>query len=80
MRKKDCVYDKGGVCSVLICKQCEKNGHCTFYQTAEMRDVGRRKWAEKILNLPKTQLDLYNAVYYRGRLKQYAEEVLNAEN
>lgn len=78
--KNDCVYSNGGVCSVLICKQCEKNGHCTFYQTAKTRDIKRREWAEKILNLPKPKLDLYNNVYYRGRLKQYAEEVINAEN
>lgn len=80
MRKKDCVYDMGGVCSVLMCKQCEKNGHCTFYQTAKMRDAGRRKWAEKIAAMGTAQRKRYSDLYYGGRLEGYAKKIISAEN
>lgn len=75
-----CHYMGGGKCSALIDLQCMKKGKCTFFQTNEQKEKSERAWAEKILNLPKSKLDLYSNVYYRGGLKQYAEEVLSAEN
>lgn len=78
--KKDCVYDKGNECSVLICKQCEKNGCCTFYQTAKTRDIKCREWAEKIAAMGMTQRRRYSDLYYDGRLERYVEEIISAEN
>lgn len=78
--KNDCVYSNGGTCSVLICKQCEKNGRCTFYQTAKTRDIKRHEWAEKISAMGMTQRKRYSDLYYGGGLERYAEEVLNTEN
>ena len=78
--KNDCVYSNGGACSALICKQCEKNGCCTFYQTAKTRDIKRREWAEKIAAMSMTQRKRYSDLYYGGRLERYAEEILSAEN
>lgn len=78
--KKGCVYDRGNECGVLICKQCVKNGCCTFYQTAKTRDEERRKWAEKIAAMGMTQRKRYSELYYGGRLERYAEEILSTEN
>ena len=78
--KKGCVYDKGNECGVLICKQCEKNGCCSFFQDAKTRDKGRREWAERIAAMGMTQRKRYSAMYYGGRLEQYAEEIISKAN
>lgn len=75
-----CHYLGDRKCSALVNLQCMKRGKCTFFQTCEQMEKSERAWAEKILKLPKTKLDLYNKIYYKGRLEKYAKEIISKAN
>lgn len=75
-----CHYMGDRKCSALVDLQCMKRGKCTFFQTCEQRKNSERAWAERILKLSNAKLELYSQVYYGGRLKNYAEEIVSKAN